>query len=69
MHLCTLYILYNVHSMLASFYYRLLLREDENEVLKEMLRLTQQEKLQDMKLLQNLLHETRQTFNNVLKNA
>ena len=58
-----------VHSMLASFYYRLLLREDENEVLKEMLRLTQQEKLQDMKLLQNLLHETRQTFNNVLKNT
>ena len=30
------------------------IKEDENDVLKEMLRLTQQEKLQDIKLLQNL---------------
>ncbi|XP_019855489.1 PREDICTED: coiled-coil domain-containing protein 13-like [Amphimedon queenslandica] len=48
---------------------QILLREDENEVLKETLKLTQQEKLKDMKLLQNLLHETRQTFNNVLKKS
>ena len=46
---------------------RLLIQEDENKALKEALQLTRQQKLEDMKVFQTLLHNTRQMFTDALE--